>query len=71
MALISALSLGLVLLGSDVAVKWVLELPSLLLLKSAPPRCLVPTNVGHQLQFIFDILNGDVDAIYVIMVVEI
>jgi hypothetical protein len=61
----------LVLLGSDVAVKWVLELPYLFLLKSAPPRCLVLANVGHQLQLIFDILNGDVDAIYVIMVVEI
>ncbi len=49
LALISALSLGLVLLGSDVAMNWVLELPSLLLLKNAPPGCLVLANVEHQL----------------------
>jgi hypothetical protein len=61
-ALISALSLGLVLLGHDVAMKWVLELPFWLLLKSAPLGCLVLINVGHQLHLIFDILNWDVDA---------
>jgi hypothetical protein len=70
-ALINALITRLVMFGCDVAVKWVLELPSLLLFKSAPHGCLVFSNVGRQLQLIFYILNGDVDAIYVIMVMEI
>jgi hypothetical protein len=43
----------------------------LLLLKNAPPGCFMLADVGRQLQLMFYILNGDVDAIYVIMVVEI